>query len=199
MNGSALSKASVPNHACAPKLYGRRLLPQVLDEHSESSPQRLYASIPQAADLSQGFRNITCREMAGAVNGFAHWIKHKVGCSDSFETLAYIGVPDLRTATVFLAAVKTGHKVSRVHRRSWPFPLFDCNIQGSSSVSSQPFGSDPFPAGANKMCKIITYLRDGTPRQESRYGKARSSEHRSSILRPDAFTQSKVVSVSIHV
>lgn len=50
--------------------------------------------------------------MADAVNGFAHWIKHKVGCSDLFETLAYIGIPDLRTAIVFLAAVKTGRKVS---------------------------------------------------------------------------------------
>ena len=112
MNCSAASKASVRNHTYPPKLYGRRLLPQVLDELSESNPQRLYASIPQAASPSEVFRNVTCRQMADAVNGFTHWIKHKVGCSDLFETLAYIGIPDLRTAIVFLAAVKTGRKVS---------------------------------------------------------------------------------------
>lgn len=94
------------------RLYGRRLLPHVLDGHAKSTPDRLYASIPHSTDLSEGFHDITCGDMAGATNGFAYWIQDKIGRNDEFETLAYMGIPNLSTAVIFLAAVKCGYKVS---------------------------------------------------------------------------------------
>jgi hypothetical protein len=61
--------------------------------------------------VSDGFLDITCEDMARCVNFMAYWIVDHFGASDRFEILAYIGIPDLRSAAVFLGAVKAGHKV----------------------------------------------------------------------------------------
>ena len=94
------------DHQAERESYGRRLLPQVLDEHSRLTPERLYASIPYSTDLSQGFRDITCRNMTDATNAIAHWLQIEIGRSSCYEVLAYIGIPDLRTAILFLTGVK---------------------------------------------------------------------------------------------
>ena len=91
-------------------LYGQRLLPQLLDELSRSTPGRLYASYPRSVDIAQGFNDVTFQGMARAVDAFAWWIEETLGRSNSFETLSYLGVSDLRTAIIFLAAVKCGYK-----------------------------------------------------------------------------------------
>lgn len=41
------------------ELPGRRLLPKVLDLAAHETPNRLYATIPAADDLSMGYRDIT--------------------------------------------------------------------------------------------------------------------------------------------
>ena len=92
--------------------YGQRLLPRILDDLSETNPDRLYASYPYSVDIAQGFRDVTFRDMARATDSFAWWIHEKYGRSNEFETLAYMGVADLRTPIVFFAAVKCGYKVS---------------------------------------------------------------------------------------
>lgn len=93
--------------------YGRRLLPQVLGEFSSLSPGRLYATVPHlATDLSEGFQEITVRDMARCVNALAWWLQEAVGRSDKFETLCYIGIPDIRSAVLFLDAIRCGFKVS---------------------------------------------------------------------------------------
>ena len=81
--------------------YGQRLLPRILDELSETNPDRLYASCPYSVDIAQGFRDVTFRDMARATDSFAWWIHRKYGRSNDFETLAYMGIPDLRTPIVF--------------------------------------------------------------------------------------------------
>lgn len=91
--------------------FGRRLLPQVLDEHARRKPDRLYAAIPRSTDISQGYRDISCHDMANAVNGVARWLGSKVGHSDKVETLAYMGIADLRITILFLGAMKCGYKV----------------------------------------------------------------------------------------
>ncbi|KAL8728735.1 MAG: hypothetical protein Q9166_005222 [cf. Caloplaca sp. 2 TL-2023] len=48
--------------------------------------------------------------MANAVNGFAHWLDKNVGYSNGVETLAYMGIADLRTPILFLSAIKCGYK-----------------------------------------------------------------------------------------
>lgn len=95
--------------------YGRRLLPQVLDDLSISTPDRIYVTIPRLTkDLSRGFSDITVSDVARCVNALAWWLQEDVGRSDSFETLCYIGVPDIRSAILFLAAIKCGYKVCQL-------------------------------------------------------------------------------------
>ena len=94
---------------CSP--FGKRLFPQVLDHFGNFTPNRLYASLPRLPnDLSEGYRDVSCQEMAQCTNVLAHWIEHQLGRSETVETLCYIGVPDLRGAIVFLAGVKCGYK-----------------------------------------------------------------------------------------
>ncbi|MCJ1373904.1 hypothetical protein MMC20_005134 [Loxospora ochrophaea] len=91
--------------------YGTRLLPRVVDELAQVDPERVYASIPIAPDVCQGFRDVTIRDMASAANSMAWWLEKTVGKSDDFETLSYMGITDLRYPIIFLAAVKCGYKV----------------------------------------------------------------------------------------
>ena len=92
--------------------YGSRLLPQVVDELARSSPKRVFATLPLSSDLTQGFYDVTMLQVSQAVNKLAYWLEHTIGRSTAFETLSYMGLPDLRYAIVFLAAVKCGYKVS---------------------------------------------------------------------------------------
>ena len=97
------------------RCFGSRLLPQILDELSRSAPGRLYATIPRlATNLSQGFQDITMKDATIYVDALAWWLHEAVGPSDTFETLSYIGIPDIRAAFVFLAAIKCGYKVRPV-------------------------------------------------------------------------------------
>lgn len=91
--------------------YGNRTLPQALDALASSTPYRLYASVPRGRDLSDGFVDVSCADMAGCANFMAYWIESNLGSSSDFETLAYVGIPDLRSAAVFLGAVKCGYQV----------------------------------------------------------------------------------------
>lgn len=93
-------------------MYGERLLPKVLDQRARSEPARLYAMISKlSTDLSQGFREVTYADMAHCVDVLAHHFEDVFGHSSIFESLSYLGPPDLRGAMVFLAAVKCGYKV----------------------------------------------------------------------------------------
>ena len=107
-------KTTVNGHADPP--YGSRLLPQVVDELARSNPNRIYATVPRSADFSQGFLHVTMLQISQAVNDCAYWLEHSIGRSTVFETLAYMGLSDLRYAIVFLAAVKCGYKVRGSHR-----------------------------------------------------------------------------------
>ena len=91
--------------------YGRRLLTKVLDEVAESTPGRLYATIPLSDSLPYQFRELTFGEMAKCIDFLANWLEERHGRSDTFETLAFIGIMDLRGAVLFHAAVKSGYKV----------------------------------------------------------------------------------------
>ncbi|TRX87850.1 hypothetical protein FHL15_011268 [Xylaria flabelliformis] len=85
--------------------YGRRLMPAVLDELARTSPDRLYAAIPKTADVTDGFRDISVADMARCVDFMAQWIENLYGRSQDFETISYIGIPDLRGAAIFQAAL----------------------------------------------------------------------------------------------
>lgn len=86
-------------------------MPSVLDEIAKENPNKLFAAIPRSSDVEQGFRDITVADAARCVNFLAKWIEDKCGSSETFETISYIGIADLRGPLLFQAAVKCGYKV----------------------------------------------------------------------------------------
>jgi len=115
MHGPINDGASIRNvmngHDKSP--YGARLVPQVADEIAKLDPHRIYASIPYSPDVTEGFRDVTFLQLAHAVNHIAWWLHQDFGRSNDFETLAYMGISDLRYTVIFLAAIKCGYKVSK--------------------------------------------------------------------------------------
>ena len=71
--------------------YGSRLISTLVDDMAVSMPDHVYASIPRNQDFTDGFDDVTSRDLARAVNRAAFWIEHKLGTSVNFETVAYIG------------------------------------------------------------------------------------------------------------
>lgn len=94
--------------------YGQRLLPVILDEDAHTTPNRVFAAIPNSADLRDGFLDVTVARIATAVDFVAYQLQSEYGATlpQNHETLTYIGVPDLRYNIVFYAAVKCGYKVT---------------------------------------------------------------------------------------
>ena len=91
---------------------GERLLPVVLDQLAQETPKRIYASVPRTDDLKDGFRDISVKEVSEAVHACAWWIDGTFGKNENFETLAYVGVNDLRYTVLWFASIKCGYKVS---------------------------------------------------------------------------------------
>lgn len=98
--------------------YGRRLVPQVLDELAANVPDRVYAAIPKTSNVQDGYRDVTIAELAGCINFMARWLEEKFGRSETFETLTYVGLSDLKGIATLLAAIKVGYKVSALPHRS---------------------------------------------------------------------------------
>jgi len=91
---------------------GERLLPHVVDAHAKFDPGRVWASIARSRDLSQGFRDVTFQELAQAVNNLAWSIDDQIGPGKDFETIALVGVFDVRYAIFLFASIKCGYTVS---------------------------------------------------------------------------------------
>ena len=93
--------------------YGKRLVVSLIDQYSKEAPERVWASVPQdESDLAKGFKDITYRRLANAVNHASWWLDRALGKSNgSFETFAYAGPKDLRYPILAVAAVKVGRQV----------------------------------------------------------------------------------------
>ena len=85
--------------------YGRRLLPHLVDEIAGTAPNRLYATI-SSSHFPTNWLDVSFAKIANRVNYHAHFLQERISLSDSFETLYYVGIPDLRSSVVFLAAIK---------------------------------------------------------------------------------------------
>lgn len=104
------SKLLVPGLQCGP--YGQRLCVQVADELAKMTPERIYATVTKSpSNIESGFRDVTIRQFADAVNCAAWSIRSQFGESDNFDVIAYIGVSDIRYAIYLYAAIKTGYQV----------------------------------------------------------------------------------------
>lgn len=82
----------------SPGQCGKRLLPVIIDQLAHEDPNRPWASIPRDDyDLSQGYADISYAALANAINKLAWMVEKSIGRSDSsFETIAYLGTPDVR-------------------------------------------------------------------------------------------------------
>ncbi|KAL6713342.1 hypothetical protein ACLMJK_008807 [Lecanora helva] len=88
------------------------LLNNVVDRIAKVTPDSVYAELPRSpVDLSQGFRQVTYRDFANAINGIAWFLRTNLGPSETFETLTYIGPNDLRHNLLLLGSVKAGYKM----------------------------------------------------------------------------------------
>lgn len=90
-------------------ILGRRPIPSEIDNIAAKTPTKLYARIPvDDKDLAKGYRDVSIKHLANAMNSASFWLDEVLGETKSF---AYYGARDLRYAAMILAAAKTGRKV----------------------------------------------------------------------------------------
>ena len=88
------------------------LIPNLVDQRAQTEPERLYAEYPVlTGSYEQGYRKISYRDFANAINGMAWWLYNTLGPRSDIEVLAYIGPNDLRYPALVLGAVKAGFVV----------------------------------------------------------------------------------------
>ncbi|KAE8335493.1 hypothetical protein BDV24DRAFT_156005 [Aspergillus arachidicola] len=98
-------------HVVAP--IGKRLMVQVIDDVAERDPERKVCAVPKGSEISDGFFDLTFRELAHAVNYMSWWIVEAFGRSSTMETLTYLGANDIRYLVMVMACNKTGYKALR--------------------------------------------------------------------------------------
>lgn len=102
----------------------KQLLNNIVDGMAVTRPESVWAKVPRDEQgYDSGFRKITYRDMANAINGVAQWLVAELGSSTTFETLAYVGPWDPRYIFILLGAVKAGFKV-RSFRALYHCPHF---------------------------------------------------------------------------
>jgi acyl-CoA synthetase (AMP-forming)/AMP-acid ligase II len=100
----------IMNQTPAPE-YGRRLIPNIIDERAESDPTKAFASIPRSKNLADGFVDITYAIIANAINRASWWLLHSLGNAETSEVFAYMGPNDLRYPILLVATMKCGYQV----------------------------------------------------------------------------------------
>ncbi|KAI1299559.1 hypothetical protein F5Y03DRAFT_248114 [Xylaria venustula] len=117
------------------KDYGRRLFPHVVDELVRTEPDRECFSFPRSSNAKDGWKKVTFKQYANAVNHVAHRIIANIGKpSKPFPTIAYIGPNDVRYAVLVLAAVKAGYQALFISPRNSQeaqlslFDKTDCHV-----------------------------------------------------------------------
>lgn len=91
-----------------------KLLPDVIDEIAATEPESLYGKYPaDPSNYDAGFKDVTYRQLANAINGVAQWLESEIGRGDPERTptIAYIGPNDFRYIFAFVGAIKAGYKV----------------------------------------------------------------------------------------
>lgn len=105
--------------AKSPK-YGNRLFVDIVDQRAQNEPDRVWVYIPVSSNPAGGWKEITYKQAANAVNRVAHKLVHLTGKPNpgEFPTVAYIGPNDVRYLVFTLGAVKAGYKALFVSPRN---------------------------------------------------------------------------------
>lgn len=90
--------------------YGKRLAQNIVDDVARDEPDRLYARMPRPDWRKDGFRDVSYREVARAVNKLSWWLDERLGPGEH-RRIAYAGPHDLRYAFIILACMKTRRSV----------------------------------------------------------------------------------------
>ena len=100
---------------------GQRLLVNMIDYYAGQASAKVYACVPKDNRcLSQGFIDVSYKQLGNAINGAAWWLKdNTVGDKEAFETVAYAGPNDLRYFILVMAAVKCGKRVRASFRQRY--------------------------------------------------------------------------------
>ncbi|KAF2137213.1 uncharacterized protein K452DRAFT_236204 [Aplosporella prunicola CBS 121167] len=102
------SIAGVSNLGFSP--FADKPLTHRIDGIAAADPSRVWVTVPTSNDLNGAWRDITFSEFAGAINGAAKWIEKTMGVGEARETVAYMGVNDVRYAVIICALMKTNRK-----------------------------------------------------------------------------------------
>ncbi|EHA18576.1 hypothetical protein ASPNIDRAFT_176195, partial [Aspergillus niger ATCC 1015] len=88
--------------------HGQRILTSVIEARAKADNTPPWVSVPiNDQDLSQGFRDISFKELNNAANHAAHWLKTNLPpTSEPFQCFAYAGPKDLRYQILAVAAAK---------------------------------------------------------------------------------------------
>jgi acyl-CoA synthetase (AMP-forming)/AMP-acid ligase II len=116
--------------------YGKRLFVHIVDERAQREPDREWVSIPKSSSPKDGWKKITYKQAANAINRVAHKLVSSTGLpgKGEFPTVAYIGPNDIRYLVFALGAVKAGYKALFISPRNPQegqlnlFEQTDCNI-----------------------------------------------------------------------
>ncbi|KAH6614388.1 hypothetical protein B0J18DRAFT_299914 [Chaetomium sp. MPI-SDFR-AT-0129] len=100
--------------------YGKRLLVNIVDERARNEPDREWVSIPNSSDPKDGWKTITYKQAANAIDRVAHKLVDSTGrpAKGEFPTVAYIGPNDVRYLVFVFGAVKAGYQALFVSPRN---------------------------------------------------------------------------------
>ena len=88
-----------------------RLIPNAIDDRARLDPDSVWASTARTSDPRDGFRDITYRQYADAINRTALLLERPLGTEHVGGTIGYIGGTDLRYPILTIAAAKVDMKV----------------------------------------------------------------------------------------
>ncbi|KAL4409870.1 male sterility protein [Colletotrichum abscissum] len=115
---------------------GQRTFPSIIDERAAYEPNLTCFSTPYTSEPRDGWRVVTYRDFANAINYITHFLLDNCGvpAPNTFPTIAYIGPNDARYCIMTVACIKAGYKALFVSPRN-PleaqlnlFKLSDCRL-----------------------------------------------------------------------
>jgi hypothetical protein len=90
----------------------KKPFPTWIDERAAETPERVFALIPRTNVVKDGYQEFTYRQLTRAVDKLSWFLDQELGPpAVDFQTIAYMGVSDLRYTILYIAVQKTRRQV----------------------------------------------------------------------------------------
>jgi len=89
-----------------------QLLVHAIEEKAQWIPDHMYIRYALENWEQTGYRTITWRQYANAIDKLAYWFDEQLGKAITCDTIAYFGPNDPRYAILMPTIIKCGRKVS---------------------------------------------------------------------------------------